>query len=93
MSIGNLILGASSVTVSYLIHFDSLLQNATDNITKCDSYFIKKCENYKNVLQNATVITNCDNFIIRSPRNFSSLSAPRAQMKNMSSMYLNYTKG
>ena len=29
MSIGNLILGVNSVTVSYLIHYDSLLQNAT----------------------------------------------------------------
>ena len=26
MSIGNLILGANSVTISYLIHYDSLLQ-------------------------------------------------------------------
>ena len=29
MSIGNLILGVNSVTVSYLIHYDSLLQSAT----------------------------------------------------------------
>ena len=36
MSIGNLILSVSSVTVSYLIHYDSLLQSATDIITKCD---------------------------------------------------------
>ena len=27
---GNLILGVNSVTVSYLMHYDSLLQNATD---------------------------------------------------------------
>ena len=40
---GNLILGVNSVTVSYLMHYDSLLQNATDIITKCDSYFITKC--------------------------------------------------
>ena len=25
--------------VSYLIHYDTLLQNATDIITKCNSYF------------------------------------------------------
>ena len=31
-----------SVTVSYLIRYDSLFQNATDIITKCDSYFITK---------------------------------------------------
>ena len=38
MIIGNLILGANSVTVSYLIHYDSLLQNET--------YFIRKCVIY-----------------------------------------------
>ena len=34
MSIENLILGINSVTVSYLIRYDSLLQNAADIITK-----------------------------------------------------------
>ena len=78
MIIGNLILGANSVTVSYLIHYDSLLQNETYFITKCDSYFITNCD--KNLLQNAsgfslqnatallqnvTVISNCDNFITK----------------------------
>ena len=38
MSIRSLILG---VTVWYLIRYDSVLQNATDIITKCDSYFVK----------------------------------------------------
>ena len=52
MSIGNLILGASIVTVSYLIHYDSLLQNATDFIRKCDSYFITNCD--RKLLQNAS---------------------------------------
>ena len=33
MSIENLILGINSVTVSYLIRYDSLLQNAADIIT------------------------------------------------------------
>ena len=62
-SIGNLILGVNSITVSYLIHYDSLLQNATDINTKCDSYFITKCDRclFQNssgfLLQNATVIT------------------------------------
>ena len=37
--------------VSYLIHCDSLLQNATD-IAKCDSYFITKCD--KRLLQNTS---------------------------------------
>ena len=33
-----------SVTVSYLVRYDNLLQNATDIITKYESYFITKCE-------------------------------------------------
>ena len=52
MSIRNLIFGVNSVTVSYLIHYDSLLQNATNIITKCDSYFIRKCD--RSLLQNAS---------------------------------------
>ena len=54
MSIRNLIFGVNSVTVSYLIRYDSLLQNATDVITKCDSYFITKCD--RSLLQNVTTI-------------------------------------
>ena len=78
MSIGNLILGVNSVTVSYLIHYDTLLQNATDIITKCDSYFITKCDrgllqsasgfllqNATVLLQNAMVITYCDDYITK----------------------------
>ena len=63
MSIENLILLVISVTVSYLI---CLLQNATDDITKCDIYFITKCDRslLQNasafLLQNGTVITKCD---------------------------------
>ena len=65
--------GVNSVTVSYLIRYDSLLQNAADVITKCGSYFITKCDrsllqnasdfliqNATVLLQNATVITKCD---------------------------------
>ena len=61
MSIRNIILGVNSVTVSYLIRYDSLSQNATDVIIKCGSYFIAKCKrsSLKNVLgfllKNATV--------------------------------------
>ena len=51
MSIGNLILGVHSVTVSHPIHCDSLLPKTTDVISKCDSYFITKCD--RNLLQNA----------------------------------------
>ena len=50
MSIRNLIFGVSSVTVSDLIRYDSLSQNATDVITKCDSYFVTKHD--RSVLQN-----------------------------------------
>ena len=32
------------LTVSYLVHYDTLLQNAADIIAKCDSYFITKCD-------------------------------------------------
>ena len=45
-SIENLILGVYSVTVSYLIRYDCLLQNVTDTITKYYSYFITKCDSY-----------------------------------------------
>ena len=52
MSIENLILGVYVVTVSYLIHYESLLQNATDIITRCDSYLIPKCD--RSLLQNVS---------------------------------------
>ena len=61
------------VTVSYLIPYDSLLQNASDIITKWDSYFITKCDkgllqnasgfllqNAAVLLKNTTVITKCN---------------------------------
>ena len=57
------------LTVLYLIHYNSLLQTATDIITKCDS-FITKCDSYyelqpfyynmRQLLQNARFITKCD---------------------------------
>ena len=50
MSVENRILAVNSVTVSYLIHYDSLLQNATDIIQNATAI----------LLQNATFITNCD---------------------------------
>ena len=52
MSIGNLILSANSVTVSHLVRYDSLLQNAIDIITKCHRYFITICD--RSLLQNAS---------------------------------------
>ena len=42
LSIQSQILGVNSVTVWYFIHYESLLQNATDIITKCDSYFVNR---------------------------------------------------
>ena len=58
------------VAVSYIVHYDTLLQNATDVITKCDSYFIlnpkevyyKMRQFYykmRHLLQNASFITKC----------------------------------
>ena len=41
-----------------MIHCDSLLQNATDVITKCPHYFITKCG--RTLLQN--FITKCDSY-------------------------------
>ena len=72
-------MGVNNVTVSYLICYDSLLQNATDVISKCDSYFITKCDRSSLLhnasgfllqkaavlLQKTTVITNYDNFITK----------------------------
>ena len=70
MSIRNLVFGVNSVTVSYMIRYNSLLQIMTDIITKCDSYFITKCDrswlqNATFLLQNATVIRKCGDFIIK----------------------------
>ena len=67
MSIENQILSVSGVTFSPLVHYDSLLQNATYIITKCDSYFITKCDrsllqNATVLIEDATVITNCDSY-------------------------------
>ena len=55
MSIGNLILGVNSVTVSCLIHYDSLLQNATEIYYRMRQLL----QITMFLLQNATVITNC----------------------------------
>ena len=46
------------VVVSYLVHYNTLLQNTTDIITKCDSVFLKTRQFYMR-LQNATFITKC----------------------------------
>ena len=54
MSIGNLVRGVNSVTVSYLIRYDSLLQNATDTIRKCDRSLLQNASDF--LLQNATVL-------------------------------------
>ena len=55
MSIINLILGVNSVTVSFLIRYDTLSQNATDIITKSDSYFVTKCN--RSLLLNVSVFS------------------------------------
>ena len=68
MSIGNLIFGHNSVTVSYLIYCRSLLQNTIDIVTKLQAAkkFITKCKMRQVfLLQNATVIANWDDFITK----------------------------
>ena len=71
MSIGNLILSVNSVAVSYLIRYDSLLQNATANLLQNATkvyYKMRQAFYYKMqqfIIQNATVITNCNNFITK----------------------------
>ena len=62
----------------YLVHYDTLLQNATDIIAKYDSYFFTKydksllqnpsnflLQNATVSLQNVAVITKCDDFITK----------------------------
>ena len=44
--------GQTVVAVLYLVHCDTLLQNAIDIITECDNYFITECD--KSLLQNAS---------------------------------------
>ena len=59
------------VAVSYLVYYDTLLQNATDIITKCNNYFITKCDKYllqnssASFLQNATVLLQIATFITK----------------------------
>ena len=48
-----------------MIHYGALLQNATDIITKCDSYFITRYDNYNKMrclLQITTVESVYENF-------------------------------
>ena len=49
----------------YLIQYDTLLPKARDIITKCDGYFITKCN--RSLLQNASgfFITKWDSFITK----------------------------
>ena len=58
------------ITVSYLVHYDTILQNTTDFIAKCNSNFITKCDEgllqmqqfcYKirKLFQNSMFITKC----------------------------------
>ena len=73
-----LLILAKYISFLYLIHDASLLQNATDIITKCDSYFFTKCvrslsqnvqvfllQNPTILLESATVIINWDDFITK----------------------------
>ena len=74
------------ILISYLVYYNTLIHNATDIITKCDSCFIAKfntslLKNALNfilksttvLLQNETVITKCVNFIMRQLLQYASL--------------------
>ena len=50
------------VLISHLVHYDILLQNATDIITRCVRFFIK---NVKIFIQLATVTIKCVDFITK----------------------------
>ena len=67
------------VAVSYLVYYNTLLQNAADIITKSDSYFITKCDksllrntscpllqNMMVLLQNATILLQNETVIAKS---------------------------
>ena len=54
--------------VSYLVHVNSLLQNATDIIAKWDRYFITKCD--KSLLQNALVFLLQNTTVLLQMRRF-----------------------
>ena len=60
MSIRNLILVVNSVTVSYLIHYDILLQNAINIITKCDRNLLQNASGF--LSKNASFSTKCDGY-------------------------------
>ena len=84
MNIANLILDLNSVTVSYLLHCDGLLQNTTAILSQnLREVCYKMCHNFcykmQQLLQNATSITNCDSTVGTSVKYLSSL---------LSSMYL-----
>ena len=74
---------STALMVLYLVHYDTLLQNAADTTIKCDSYFITKCDKclLQNALgcllqsatvslHNATVNTKCDVFITKCHCNY-----------------------
>ena len=42
------------VVASYLVHYNTLLQNTADVVTECLSHFNTKCDKY--LLQNATAL-------------------------------------
>ena len=68
MSIRNLILGVNSATVSYLIHYNSLLQNATEIYYKMRQVFYYKMRQFyykmRQLLQIATILLQNATFII-----------------------------
>ena len=61
ISIENQILSVSGVTFSPLVHYDSLLQNATYIITKCNIYYHKMRQLFYYKMRQK-FITKCDSY-------------------------------
>ena len=65
----NLILGVNSVTVSYLTHYDSLLQNATDILLQnATAILLQNGTGVYYKMPQVFIITNCDSFITKCDR-------------------------
>ena len=51
------------VMFSYLVYYNTLLQNGTDFIIKCNTHFITKCD--KSSLQNSSILLQNMTFSIK----------------------------
>ena len=56
------------IVVSYLLHDETVLQNSTNIITKCDSYFITKCDKHLLQYTSGFFTSKCNSFIVKCDR-------------------------